>query len=130
MLTYLGLIPGSTIHNKSHLSHTFLIGARRLIYISKIRGIIPRQSAFELLLFKTRKLEQKSALQLNELKKFHEKWRFKICRTKTSTIRENNSRTYMYANFSALSETSCCCFSLSYFFFHLLTVVQSVVMDS
>ena len=44
-------------HNKSHLSHTFLIGARRLINISKIRGIIPRQSAFELLLFKTRKLE-------------------------------------------------------------------------
>ena len=70
MLTCLGLIPSSTIL----ISHTFLI-ARRLIYISRLRGVIPKQSAFERLLFKTRELEQNSALQLNELKKFNKKWR-------------------------------------------------------
>ena len=69
-LTCLGLIPSSTIL----ISHTFLI-ARRLIYISRLRGVIPKQSAFERLLFKTRELEQNSALQLNELKKFNKKWR-------------------------------------------------------
>ena len=70
MLTCLGLIPSSTIL----ISHTFLI-AGRLIYISRLRGVIPKQSAFERLLFKTRELEQNSALQLNELKKFNKKWR-------------------------------------------------------
>ena len=55
------------------ISHTFLI-ARRLIYISRLRGVIPKQSAFERLLFKTRELEQNSALQLNELKNFNKKW--------------------------------------------------------
>ena len=70
MLTCLGLIPSSTIL----ISHTFLI-ARRLIYISRLRGVIPKQSAFERLIFKTRELEQNSALQLNELKKFNKKWR-------------------------------------------------------
>ena len=42
MFTCLGLIPSSTIL----ISHTFLI-ARRLIYISRLRGVIPKQSAFE-----------------------------------------------------------------------------------
>ena len=70
MLTCLGLISSSTIL----ISHTFLI-ARRLIYISRLRGVILKQSAFERLLFKTRELEQNSALQLNELKKFNKKWR-------------------------------------------------------
>ena len=56
--------------NKSNLSH-----ARRLIYISRIKGVVPKQSAFERLLFRTKELEQSTALQLNELKKFHEKWR-------------------------------------------------------
>ena len=70
MLICLGLTPSSTIL----ISHTFLI-ARRLVYISRNRGVTPKQSAFERPLFITRELEQNSAVQLNELKTFYEKWR-------------------------------------------------------
>ena len=83
MLTYLGIIPSSP----TLLSHTFLI-ARRLIYISRIRGVIPKQAAFERLLFKKRELEKNSVLQLNELKKLHEKMeRFQICRIDAQVCR-------------------------------------------
>ena len=124
MLTCLGLIPSSTIL----ISHTFLI-ARRLIYIIRIRGVIPKQSAFERLLFKTRELEQNSALQLNELKKFHKKvGRFQICRTKTSTSREQLGNIFVCNFFSQLFLKQHCCFSLSYLFF--FTLVRSIVLNS
>ena len=78
--------------NRSHLPH-----CQKTHLKSRLRGVIPKQSAFERLLFKTRELEQNSALQLNELKKFNKKWRdLKFAEPRPQHF-ENNYGTSLYA---------------------------------
>ena len=102
----------------------------QLLDSSRNRGVIPKQSIFERLLFKTRELEQNSALQLNELKKFHEKWRdlkFAEPRPRQSrTIREYGCMRI----FPTLSETTLLFFLHLISFCQLFTFVCSMALNS